>query len=256
MWGFINARLRGSGLLLLPAVAAAPLLATSSSALAAPTGCTNKVGDVAVLAEAFRAGGDHQLGKDCVYTLSKRAGKDSILPAITKNTTIDGNGASIVWSGRDSVPMLDIGAGVRLRLADVTVVTRGRAATTPSFHMEPGATLLLTNGDLAVRLHRPGPVTTPDKSSDTSSAHTVGSCEATVITTFNASPRQITSDLAVPKVINPDPLDELSSARTATSAPVVTHGSPCEESSSKSVTELATSAGTTRQTACCTTSAH
>ncbi|MFI6515356.1 hypothetical protein ACIBF1_07320 [Spirillospora sp. NPDC050679] len=131
----------------------------SASAATLPTGgreaptvaCTNLVGDVQALAEAFRTGGDHQLGKDCRYAFTKRAGTNSVLPTVTKNTTIVGNGATIAWTGTEpGRSMFDIADGARLNLTNLTI-SPGSGGT-PTVRLGPGAVLSLTNSSISIKL--------------------------------------------------------------------------------------------------------
>ncbi|MFC9970650.1 hypothetical protein ACFVH6_07070 [Spirillospora sp. NPDC127200] len=114
--------------------------------------CTNLVGDVQALAQAFRTGGDHQLGKDCRYTFTKRAGTTSVLPTVTKDTTIVGNGATIAWTGTEPIrSMFDIADGARLTLTNLTI-SPGNSGTTPTVRLGPGAVLSLTNSSISIKL--------------------------------------------------------------------------------------------------------
>ncbi|MGI5171299.1 hypothetical protein ACQEU3_43805 [Spirillospora sp. CA-253888] len=134
-------------------VPGAPSASARTDAPEAPTvACTNQVGDVQALAQAFQTGGDHQLGKDCRYTFTKRAGTNAVLPTVTKNTNIVGNNATIAWTGTEPVKsMFDIADGVRLTLTNLTI-SPGDNGTTPTVRLGPGAVLSLTNSSISIRI--------------------------------------------------------------------------------------------------------
>ncbi|WP_067480095.1 hypothetical protein [Actinomadura hibisca] len=114
--------------------------------------CTNLVGDVAALNQAFSTGGDYELGKRCTYTLTKRAGTTSALPTVTKDTDIDGNRSTIAWAGSEPIrAMFDIAKDAKLTISNVTIST-GASGGASTVTLGPGAVLSLTNSSVSVRI--------------------------------------------------------------------------------------------------------
>ncbi|MBW8486905.1 hypothetical protein [Actinomadura parmotrematis] len=153
----LRAGLRRAALAAVPvtAAAAAGLAVTAAAPAAradapAPVACTGTTGDVAALVKAFQTGGPYRLGKKCDYELTKREGAHSALPTVTKDTTVDGAGSSITWSGTEPIrSVFSVAPGARLRLSDVTVYGAG-AAGSPTVSLGRGSTLTLTDSSISV----------------------------------------------------------------------------------------------------------
>ncbi|MFI0349284.1 hypothetical protein [Actinomadura sp. 9N407] len=116
----IGSALRG----MVPAVAlvaALPALPAAAT-VAAPVPCPDGRGNEAALVRAFKAGGTITLAEECTYTVTKRHGSGSALPAVTKDLIIEGNRSTIAWGGTEQVRTLIELAGrprVKLVLKDV-----------------------------------------------------------------------------------------------------------------------------------------
>ncbi|WP_395107814.1 hypothetical protein [Actinomadura sp. SCN-SB] len=116
---------------------AQPWTAAPDDEAVAHVPCARGAADTA-LARAIRAGGRIALVPNCTYVVTKRHGKNSALPPITRDTVIEGRDSVITWGGRDRVPALIelAGQNVRFVLRGVSL-KRGQAMTT--IRTKPGS---------------------------------------------------------------------------------------------------------------------
>ncbi|MGK5553082.1 hypothetical protein ACSNOI_15835 [Actinomadura kijaniata] len=244
------------------AALAVALTATPPGASAEPSSapdvkqvaCGALVGDVAALARAYRAGGHHRLGSRCAYTLTKRMGKNSALPTVTRNTIIEGNGASITWAGEESIrSMFDVAPGARLTMSNLRI-SPGANGAAPTVNLGRGAVLSLTDSSVSVR------ITSTDAASSSSQAAVIaadGSCTAKS-TSFGSEPTDTIvftgpegAEVPAPAAVTPfiAPSDD---------APADSADTSCETAKGGSVTLVTNSKGATSTTTtkCCATSGH
>ncbi|MFB4314664.1 hypothetical protein [Actinomadura sp. 21ATH] len=131
-----------------PAAALALVAALPAVAVAAPSApvpCPDGKGDEAALARAFRAGGTITLEPRCVYAMTRKHGTDSVLPAVTRDTRVEGNKATIVWRGTERVRTMIELAGeprVRFEMRDVQMRT-GRGMS--NIRIRPGTSASISN---------------------------------------------------------------------------------------------------------------
>ncbi|MEW2357796.1 hypothetical protein [Spirillospora sp. NPDC029432] len=127
----------------LAVVAALPAVAVAAPP--APVPCTDGKGDEAALARAFHNGGTIILERDCVYSLTKKYGTDSVLPAVTRDTRVEGRKSTIAWRGTERVRSVIELAGkprVRFEMRDVQMRT-GRAMS--NIRVRPGTSASISN---------------------------------------------------------------------------------------------------------------
>ncbi|GAA1544421.1 hypothetical protein GCM10009678_28880 [Actinomadura kijaniata] len=217
--------------------------------------CGDLVGDVTALARAYRAGGHHRLGGRCAYTLTKRMGRNSALPTVTRNTTIEGNGASITWAGDEAVrAMFDVAPGARLTMSNLRI-SPGANGAAPAVNLGRGAVLSLTDSSVSVRITSADPALSSSQAAVTAAD---GSCTAKS-TSFDSGPTDTIlftgpegAEVPAPAAVNPfiAPSDDDPTAPSGDTS--------CETAKGKSVTLITNSKGATNTTTtkCCATSGN
>ncbi|MQY03670.1 hypothetical protein [Actinomadura macrotermitis] len=122
--------------------AAVPAVSAAALAEVPTVKCTGGKGDVADLARALGEGGEMHLGKACDYRFTTKAGENTALPKITKNTTVHGHNSTISWAGKEEIKaLMEVGPKVQLELENLRLAGPPDKST---MIMGEGASLAVT----------------------------------------------------------------------------------------------------------------